>query len=624
MIDAVALAALARALDHEGDADLAAGAIGRADPILRSAARRRLRRAHADALLATQERHADGGRHALRVAYLMISGAPPADADDVAATAAVYAEARAKRGAAMPFWWPTTTIAAALVAAAIGAVSLVRGTDGPGGARPAATAEAAAGVVFRGAYERGGVPAPLPGDAVIRRALGEDVPDYLIALDRLRRSGDDAKILADVNAARARALGAGAAGALGPPATRALAALLDEARAASGPAQGGDDHLAEATGALDDALAAMGAGYFVDGDVITDETGHRMSILYTFEVQRVRVFTAGDRAVRALALRRLDHLNWTHTLLGFTRPHLRAALVLLDQLDEQVITTIGPALAPGAPASLFDPDAPAADRAEAEARAGDLIRAEIGAAKGVSAASAAALGEALGKRRAILDALEKRAGERGMALSVPAHLRMPEGFAASLAPIATKAEIAALEDAARALSSKEMEAAFTAVRDAIAASVERHEVQHRLDAARELPMPAALSDIVGPLRAGGRERRHAATARAELSAYLSEIARDPRTARVGLGQVARFLFDRRQHGIPECYAAIVILEGLADRLGVARPDPLVAAGKVDRRAASRLYLAIAAADPDRLRAAAKALWEKLFEAPLPDLHPLDP
>jgi hypothetical protein len=164
--------------------------------------------------------------------------------------------------------------------------------------------------------------------------------------------------------------------------------------------------------------------------------------------------------------------------------------------------------------------------------------------------------------------------------------------------------------------------AFTAVRDALAASVERHEVQHRLDAlAARTVMPKALEDSVGPLLDGaGKERRGASRARAELSAYLAELARDPKTTRVGLTMIARFLFDRRAHGTGESYAAVIILDGLAEALEVGDRSPLVVRHQVDRHAAARDYLALSTMPPEKLREAAQKLWEKLFEAPLPDLR----
>jgi hypothetical protein len=84
--------------------------------------------------------------------------------------------------------------------------------------------------------------------------------------------------------------------------------------------------------------------------------------------------------------------------------------------------------------------------------------------------------------------------------------------------------------------------------------------------------------------------------------------------------VARYLLDRRQHGTAEFYAALVIFEGLAVELGLSHDAPLVTNGSVDRSAASRLYLALAEQPPARLRDASKRLWERLFAAPLPEIH----
>ncbi len=165
-----------------------------------------------------------------------------------------------------------------------------------------------------------------------------------------------------------------------------------------------------------------------------------------------------------------------------------------------------------------------------------------------------------------------------------------------------------------------------ALRDALASSVERHEVQHRLDALASgpPPMPRELEALVGPLEDAGKEVPLAAAARAELSAYLAELARDPRTPRVGLTLIARFLFDRSMHGAAECYAALVIVQGLAARLGVPGGDALLTGRTVDRRAVATVWLALAALPPERLRAAARAQWEALFGAPLPELRLVAP
>src|SRR5277367_5333956 len=103
MIDDAVLMAVASALERGGgDVDAARIALRRVDPLLRSAARRRLREAHADALLATRVKHGpEGARHGLRLTYLLVARAlPPArERDDVAAVAMAYDAARAARSA---------------------------------------------------------------------------------------------------------------------------------------------------------------------------------------------------------------------------------------------------------------------------------------------------------------------------------------------------------------------------------------------------------------------------------------------------------------------------------------------------------------------------------------------
>ncbi len=416
-------------------------------------------------------------------------------------------------------------------------------------------------------------------------------------------------------------------GALGPGAAHALEDVLAAAARSADPRSPPGDALAQAVSALDDELAAAGIGYFADGDVVTEiDSGRRYVLVYTFRVAWVSVFGAGPATVRALQLRRLDRLSWSHTLLGFTRPTLRSAAVLLDQLEEQVVTLIAPALAPGAPVPLFDPEAPHdASRAAVERRAGELVRAEYGALPGLDVDAAVRLGKLLGKRRALFASWEPLLAARGLTLAAPGKLRLPPGLRASLAGVVPPDDLTELTWIDTALDDQTRADAFVALREALASSIERHEVQHRLDAlGPPQPMPRALEALVGPLDAGGDDRSGAASAQAELSAYLAELARDARTPRVGLSLVARFLFDRRMHGAPESYAALVIVEGLADGLGVRVGTPLLTAGTIDRRAVAVVWEALVALPPERLREAARQLWERLFAAPLPELRLVAP
>ena len=100
-------------------------------------------------------------------------------------------------------------------------------------------------------------------------------------------------------------------------------------------------------------------------------------------------------------------------------------------------------------------------------------------------------------------------------------------------------------------------------------------------------------------------------ARAELSAYLSQIANDPVTPQAALWHLARQLFDRDRRGTGEYYAGIVIVEGLARHLGA----KVAAARYVTRERLAELANTIADASADKLRAAASALSAELFGVP---------
>jgi hypothetical protein len=612
MIDAAVLAALADAVDRGGDLDRALAEIGRVDPLLRGTVRRRLRAAHADALLAGPVNGPGAEGHALRLAYLMVARAipPRAARRDVAAVEAVFAEARAARAAGgRALWWPSAIVGLSLLGAAAGIGAAAR-ASGPPSARavadagPSATAPAPE---VRGAFAQGGVPAPQPGDAALARSLGTDLPAFLSALDRrseARRAGESAaEAETEMKEAEGRALGADVRGALGAQGAEALGALVGAARAASeGKAVKGLGGFGEAAAALDDALAARGLGYFVDGDVITQgEGGRPLVLVYSYRVARVSLFTAGATTVRALHLRRLDRLNWSPTLLGFTRPTLRAAAVLLDQLEEQVVTVIAPGLAVEASLALFDPAAPPAERAVVEARAGAILREDYGALPGFDRIAAAKLGKLLGKRRALFARWTEAAEARGLGFRVPTTLRLPEGFAHAAEALASRDDREELALVQAALDDQTRLDAFAALRGALASSVERHEVQHRLDAAAPLSMPAALEARVG---APGRD------------------GAGGRTPRVSLTLLSRFLFDRRLHGTAESYAALTALEGLGAALGAA-PRTLVKDHAVDRAAVGALWMELSAQAPDRLREAAAGLWSKLFGGPLPEVRRVD-
>ncbi len=641
MSRAAALAAVARAVEVGGDIDVANAALGRHDPLLRRGARRLVRDAYVDALVSTQiKKGPEANGHVMRLSYLILARAPPdaATTDDPEAVLAAYgASRRGRRDGISRFWWATALLVLALSGALTAAlfasyrIAYPRRYDAADRAAPPP----------RGAFAGGGKPA-IQSPAVAQ-ALGEDLPTYLVAVDQWSRARRDgvlasrlARLEADVDAARSKILAPPVRLALGEEASKRLELLLDaahDAGRADAPPRAPADHgtsasepMMEATGAFDDELAAAGLGYFVDGDVITDlRTGHRLVIIYAFTVESVSLFTSAGATIRALDLRRLDHLNWTQSLLGFTRPHLREALVLLDQVDEQLVTYILPGLGKDARIELFDADDTSvspAQRDAVERRAGELVRGEYGGVPGLAGGRAERLGGILTRRRELFESFEKRVAARGLSLRTPRFLRLDKDYDAALAGAVPQGGL----DELRRLDDEVGEQAFldtyARLRDVLVDSVERHEVQHRLDYARPdpLPMPRPLEALVGP--AGeGESHRFAAQTRAELSAYLGELARDERTTKVNLTMISRFLFKKQMQGMAESYSAVVIFEGLADELGIVRAAGLVSRGNIQRERAADTYLALTALPPEALRAAAGRLWAKLFEGPLPELHP---
>ena len=486
-----------------------------------------------------------------------------------------------------------------------------------------------------GAFAAGGIPGPNPA---VHEALSETLPDWVIALDRMSSASREKDTAAydraetDLRNARATLLAPDIRSALGGDTAQRLDVVLDRAVHAASIAdedlaKRAADEFLESVGALNDSLAASGHGFFIDGDVLVGTKSRRIVLLYSFRVAHVRVFRSGTGSFRALQLRRIDRLNWTHRLLGFTSPHLREALVLLDQVDELLVNYVLPAMAPGASVELIDSDSHDDDQRwqhDVSARAGEVIRAEYGQAGGFNRDAAIRIGRLLAGRRDLFDRWKRTLARRGFGVRAPRTLRL-EGYdelLVSLKGSVPRADLDELERIERELVGDAIDDVFGSARDVIIASVERHEVQHRIDAAltRARPVPAELEALTGPRKdRRGQERQLVTLSRDELSAYLAELARDPVTPRVNLTLVARFLFDRERWGTAECYAAVVIFEGLAAELDI-DVSTLVQRGKIDRPQVARIYLAVTDKPVEDLRAASLRLWERLFDTALPPIE----
>lgn len=145
----------------------------------------------------------------------------------------------------------------------------------------------------------------------------------------------------------------------------------------------------------------------------------------------------------------------------------------------------------------------------------------------------------------------------------------------------------------------------------VAATVRRHEARHAIDNARARPLryPARLLQLLGA-RSGSTLRTEL-----ELAAYLSQIANDPATPQLSLWNLAGHAFNTRW-GSAESYVAFVVLEGLARQLGHLPARPLAIAGRLDREGLANLARPLASQSSDKLRMAARQLWQELYGEPL--------
>src|SRR5262249_40024553 len=147
---------------------------------------------------------------------------------------------------------------------------------------------------------------------------------------------------------------------------------------------------------------------------------------------------------------------------------------------------------------------------------------------------------------------------------------------------------------------------------------ERHEVQHRLDLIRPIPMLERIASILPPGRGAASERIRDKI-RSETSAYLAQIARDDRLTRATFSRLMQFIVNPASRGTPESYAALLLLEELGSELNVPVGAPLLHDHHFDIARIARTHQGIVAVSRDDLRGAASRAWSRLFHA---DFAPL--
>lgn len=575
--------------------------------------------------------HAEDPAHVHRLAYLAVIGAPTIDDDDVAGVRRTF-EAERKTGAedraAMRLG---AIVGLGLLVVAGGAATYWMvdqggsgGQTGPASPDGAGAPDAESGPDLEELLGMDEPPAPShPLDAV----FGEALPEFVVALDR-RSSGEERPAPDDVASARTRLLDAlRAPGAQGAELVEPMAALAEATEGYVDRVDGFDDmRWTNQLVLLHDALESADVPYYVDATLRDNlRTGRRRALVSTWDVRRRRVFRAGDALVRALDISRRDNLNFQRSLLGYTRPEIRGALVVVDRIERFLVEQVLPSVNAAADSVIvrdyadesstewvtdFERWAHEDLRREAEA----VVVAEMGHRRALDALAAAIVG-----RRNAVAAL-------GNSLGGTVAMRPPSRYVYDLRGIefpqdADRVALRHVREAERTLQDEEVHQAYRLLVDARALSVAEHEVQHRLDyeADRLIDVPVQLNQYTGDTDALERVNRRAERANAELSAYLCQIATRPSLAWTSLVHVASFMMSRPSWGMPEAYAAAALFEGLADEAGIAH-RPLIANRRIDRGEAARIYGVLRERNSVDLSTLARSTWASLYGEELTDIE----
>lgn len=611
MIRRHVLAALAAGI-AAGDDDAARASLRKVDWVLRRSAKKRLERALIDAALATNElggaEDPEAARHVQRVAALEVAKAMPDDVTDRARIAAAYAALpKARAGGA-----PIATIALGLMVSALSVTVWLYVLYMPGPAKRAYARELPPPAA--GAFKDGGAPLE---DPALASMLVERLTALVIESDRDRQSGGMDR---DRKAHSIALIAAPEIQKHGPALVTAWAdmlGMLDKWVSVPASSKEFKDIVHEFRNkvrAVSDQLAAAGVGYYLEGDAyMQGDAAH--ALVYSYRVEEVVFVKAGGQPRRVLSLRRIDRLNISHALLGMQSQDLGDPVLLLDQIEKHVASHLMPVLAPGAPWEIADEDYQAGPGKDIAQAAGEAVRSEVLASLGADAAAAQKIAALLAERGEIVDEWREILDRKGWVMARTDGLFLPEKLVEQLEGDVPGAQRRHVEQIEEQLAQLEAPRIASRVHQLLTLTVRRHEAQHGLDDDRQQPLryPPVLEDQLGDEVDGdGEPRRRVESAKAELSAYVSQLANDPTTAHLSLWNVARFAFDDNQVGGSESYAGVIIVEGLARHLGIADPGPVIHDRRIDRERLTALAAPMTKLTGEQLRTAAKALWKDLY------------
>ncbi len=465
------------------------------------------------------------------------------------------------------------------------------------------------------------------------------ITDWVVALDRLARGRHEGELpskLAEreelLSRHRKAVLAEDLTVTFGQPVMDALASMLDSGLTASNGDSGWaarEEVFAEAVRTTNRALADKGFGYFFDSYAVRYPDEDRAeAALYTFRVAARRRYLAGEKPVDALHLRRLDSLNIVQFLLGYTSKRMDVAVLLIDKLEGEVATRLGPALEPNRemPLRMAAEDEGKQAWLNVRKTAGRVVRESYYGAIPGQQQALAELGTLLGRRNDLLEDWNLRLSARNVSLrefeSLVVEPERRDRFQQYTSPEARKV----LDEIQGELETPERKQLFERLVARHAQPVELHEVQHRIDYASgdDFEVPAPLLRILqirpDSVHAESEEVRRIAY---ELSAYTAEIARDPEWARVNLSLLSEHLYDGS--GGAEGWSAVMILEGLGRELGMTfEPivDPDGRRAGADLETVAAVHLELLGKTGAELARAAATLWQQWFGHALVTLTPL--
>jgi hypothetical protein len=589
------------------DEEAARAALRRGDPIARTFARRRFERSLIDAALACDAARVASppSSHVMRLAALATAKQPVGNVADVPAVEAAYAQLATP---AMPKLPLVTLLTVLFTAATIAGATLyvLAALE-----KPSRTYVRKLPPASKDAFAKGGVPLR---DAAIDKLLTEELTKLVVQGGRAR-DGFDTNIDKLIQSLR----GPKALAAHGPSLTPAWDAMLDvfarSIEAAKGElTQRHRDELEEAVRDVTSALNTAGLGYFLEGRF---KSGY--PYVQAYKVEEIVLVTTNGAPRRVLSLRRLDRLNTAYAALGM-HDEDRDPVLHLERIDENVASTVMPVLADAATFPLGDREWMATETGKAlAAKIGAVVRAEYRAALGDrDAKPTSEIATLLIKRDDIVDEWRDHLMRKDIHFARTENLFLPPNLLDQLSDVTPNYQRNRVREIEDRLAELDAPRIHARIHDFVAASVRHHEAQHGFDYDREteLRYPQVLLDMLGsPHDSEGNERPLVRSARAELSAYLSEVANEPVTPQACVWHLGKQVFRRDRWGTGEYYAGVVVLEGLGRHLGVSDDSPRFQRG-LDRERMARFALAIAIASPQKLRDAAKALWLELYGEPV--------